>query len=332
MGADIGPGARGSPRAGRTGGELEALSRLQRLLPAPPKGEGEVWFGDDSAAVRLPGPGGMLLLASDCVVAGLDAHLGLTTLADFGWKAMAVSLSDIAAMGGRPLHALVSVVGLGATELGELYSGILEASERYSCPVVGGDLSGGDQVVVSAAVTGWVEEKPVLRCGARPGDAIWVSGALGAAAAGLRLLEAGKPAQVGNGARSVAADLVRAHARPQPALAEGSVARRYGARAMIDVSDGFVADLAKLAEASGVGFDIVGRQVPVAPGASLTEALYGGDDYVLALTTSPLVDLGAAFAASGLGRPHRVGTCTPDASQHCMDGRDIAVGGWQHDL
>ncbi len=153
-----------------------------------------MWFGDDAAVVRPPGADRLLLLAADTVVEGLDADLELTSLADLGWKAMAVNLSDIAAMGGQPGHAIVSVVGLGPSGLDELYAGILEASACYSCPVVGGDLSAGDQLVVTVAVTGWVDGPPVLRSGARPGDRIWVTGPLGAAAAGLRRLREAKAA------------------------------------------------------------------------------------------------------------------------------------------
>ncbi len=149
-----------------------------------------MWSGDDAAVVNVPalspGQAPLLLLAADTLVGGIDADLSLTTLSDFGWKAMAVNLSDIAAMGGRPAHALVSVVGLGPDELEELYEGIREAAAEFGCDVVGGDLSAGNEVVVSVAVTGWVDGEPVLRNGARPGDRIWVTAPLGAAAAGLR--------------------------------------------------------------------------------------------------------------------------------------------------
>jgi thiamine-monophosphate kinase len=197
---------------------------------------------------------------------------------------MAVNLSDIAAMGGAPGHALVSVVGARPKQLRSLYEGILEAAASYHCPVVGGDLSAGSELVVSVAITGWVNGAPVLRSGARPGDTIWVTGALGAASAGLRLLkEAGPPGPAGPHHWSEPeSDLVRAHTRPRPALAEGALARASGATAMIDVSDGLVADLSRVAELSGVGFELL--DVPVAAGATLAEALGGGDDYVLAFT------------------------------------------------
>jgi thiamine-monophosphate kinase len=327
MSAD--PRARAWAAAQPKGGEAEVLARLQELLPLPPAGE--VWFGDDTAVVRVPGPGPAdggqrrLLLASDGVIVGMDADLSLTTLADLGWKAMAINLSDIAAMGGRPSHALVSVAGLKHAELEELYEGILAASSEYSCPVVGGDLSGGPAGFISVAIMGWVEGAPVLRSGARPHDTIWVTGPLGAAAAGLRLLR-----EQGPGARP--AELAAAHARPKPALTEGEVARSTGVTAMIDVSDGLVTDVAKLATASGVGFELFEAQLPIASGATLEEALGGGEDYVLAFAASPRLDISGAFYAAGLPPPYRVGTCTGGPSERLLDGKVLPLLGWEHEL
>lgn len=301
---------------------------MGRLLPpAPP---GEVWFGDDAAVLKVPAANGLLLLTTDTLVAGLDADLSLTTLADLGWKALVVNLSDIAAMGGNPAYGVASVVGLGPDGIDELYTGIREAATRYSCPVVGGDLSGGNQVVVSVAVTGWLDGPPVLRSGARPGDTIWVTGPLGAAAAGLRWLraakEAGKSAPTTTTATHEA--LVQAHARPRPALAEGAAANRAGATAMIDVSDGLAADLGHIAERSGVGFEL--HDVPVAAGATLPEALGGGDDYVLIFTLPAGVDPARVFSVAGLDCPVRVGTCLDDPTQHLLAGKTLPLTGWEH--
>lgn len=186
-----------------------------------------MWAGDDAAVVRVPVPSSvpspgqvpLLLLAADAVVAGIDADLSLTTLSDFGWKAVAVNLSDIAAMGGRPAHALVSVVGLGPDELEELYAGIVEVAAEFGCDVVGGDLSAGSELVVSVAVTGWADGAPVLRSGASPGDRIWVTAPLGAAAAGLRLLRQAGPGPHAWGTADHA--LVSAHPRPRPRWPRG---------------------------------------------------------------------------------------------------------------
>jgi thiamine-monophosphate kinase len=311
--------------------EHEALARLARLLPAAP--EDEVWFGDD-AAVLKPVPGApVLLLATDTVVAGIDADLSLTTLSDLGWKAMAVNLSDIAAMGGCPSRAVVSVVGLGPGELESLYEGVVAAADEYRCPVVGGDLSGGQQVVVTVAITGSVDGPPVLRRGASPGDTIWVTGPLGAAAAGLRLLQGRRSERGGRPWLAEEEALVSAHARPRPALAAGAVARRAGATAMIDVSDGLVADLGQLASQSGVGFELT--EVPHVAGATLQEALGGGEDFVLVFTMGPRGAEGAprqAFEAAGLPVPFLIGECVADPSRHLLAGTTVHVRGWEHVL
>jgi thiamine-monophosphate kinase len=305
-------------------------------MPRPP--EGEVWSGDDTAVVAPPGSsqvtaaGYRLLLTADAVVAGIDADLSLTPLEDLGWKSMAVNLSDIAAMGGVPAHALVSVVGAGPEELDRLYEGILQAAAAFDCPVVGGDLSSGTELVVSVALTGWVKGPPVLRSGAHPGDTIWVTGKLGSAAAGLRLLQrAGPPGLAGPHVWTDAErDLVSAHSRPRPALAEGAAARESGATAMIDVSDGLVADLSHIAVLSGVGFEL--RDVPVAAGATLAEALGGGDDYVLAFSMPDRAGggVGDAFRAAGLPPPYCVGTFVADRAQRSLAGRELEVTGWDH--
>jgi thiamine-monophosphate kinase len=282
--------------------------------------------------VRVPvspaGQAPLLLLAADAVVAGVDADLSLTTLADFGWKALAVNLSDIAAMGGRPAQALVSVVGLGPDELEDLYEGIVEAAAEFGCDVVGGDLSAGKEVVVSVAVTGWLDGAPVLRSGARPGDRIWVTAPLGAAAAGLRLLK-----QAGSGPHAwgpTEQALVSAHARPRPALAEGVVARLAGATAMMDVSDGLAADLDQLARRSGVGVELA--SVPVAEGAAIDEALAGGDDYVLVFTTPGPADVVKAFLSAGVPAPYLIGECVDDVRLRLVAGKTLKVVGWEHSL
>jgi thiamine-monophosphate kinase len=313
-----------SPRPG----EHEALARLRRLLPAAP--EGEVWFGDDAAVVRS-GPGApSLLFATDTVVGDLDADLSLTTLSDLGWKAMAVNLSDIAAMGGTPAQAVVSVVGLGPDDLESLYEGIVAAANEYRCPVVGGDLSAGRQIVVTVAVTGTVDGSPVLRRGARPGDDIWVTGPLGASAAGLRVLRERRSPGVLGPDRDEHEALVAAHARPRPALVAGTVARRAGATAMIDVSDGLLADVGQLTDQSSVGFEL--GEVPVAVGATGEEALVGGDDYVLVFTLAPAGAEAArqAFAAAGLPGPWLIGRCVEDPSRRFLGGAPVQVRGWEH--
>ncbi len=333
-GADAGTPAGGGPGGSGTGssdgargggGEAEAIEFLARALPPGPADE--VWLGDDTAVLRLgSGREGRLLLAADAVVAGLDADLALTTLADLGWKALAVNVSDVAAMGGRPLHAVVTVIGAGMAQLEQLYDGIVQAATHFECPVVGGDLSGGEGLALSVAVTGWCDDHPVLRSGARAGDGIWVTGPLGAASAGLRVLQARGPALLAPDQRA----LVLAHARPRPVVAAGTAARQAGATAMVDVSDGLLADLGHIAERSGVGFRLT--EVPVAPGATIEDALAGGDDYVLVFTLPAGADPGPAFRAHGLGEPLALGRCLPDPAQRLFKGDRVGARGWQHRL
>jgi thiamine-monophosphate kinase len=306
-------------------GEFAAISAIREAL-ADPTGEGETWIGDDAAALRLPDGSPWLLMAADTVVVGVHADLGLTGLDDLGWKAMAASVSDIAAMGGRPGHALVTVAGPPGTDLTALYEGISSAADEFGCPVVGGDLSNATDTVVTVAVTGYCDTAPVLRSGARPGDLIWVTGPLGASAAGLRLLRTGAPHRHDHPGAAAEGEARRAHARPVPQLAAGRAARKAGASAMIDISDGLSADLDHVATASEVGIRLT--TVPVHPAADLAEALGGGEDFVLVFCAPESADVERAF--SGLDTPIRIGRCTADASERSLAGRPLAVTGWQH--
>jgi thiamine-monophosphate kinase len=300
------------------GGEASVIERIRSLLPGPP--EGETWIGDDAAVVAPPA--GSLLLTADLVVAGVHADLGLVGVDDLGWKAMSVNVSDIAAMGGRPLRALVSVAGPPATDLDGLYGGLSEAAERYRCPVVGGDLANAEVLVVSVAVTGTTGELPaVLRSGARAGDSLFVTGPLGASAAGLDALRSGRAAD--------APALAAAHRRPWARLEEGEAARLGGASAMIDVSDGLALDLDRLGAASGVGVSLA--HVPVAEGATMAQALGGGEDYELAFAAADPDAVMSAFAAAGLRTPVLVGRCTADPAERRLDGHPLDPTGWQHD-
>jgi thiamine-monophosphate kinase len=301
-------------------GERAAIERIRALLPAPPPHE--TWIGDDAAVVEPPGR--PLLLAADLVVEGVHADLSLVGLDDVGWKALAVNVSDIAAMGGRPLHALVSVAGPSDTDLDLLYAGIAEAAREYRCAVVGGDLSNAPSLTVAVAVTGECPAgRPVLRSGARPGDALLVTGPLGRSAAGLAVLR--------RRARTDAeAEYAEAHRRPRARVAEGMVAAATGATAMIDVSDGLAADVRNLASASGVGFDLY--TVPADAGwlGSEEDALFGGEDYELLFATPDVDGTTDAFLTEGLRPPIVVGHCTADPAERSLNGRPLPQGGWEH--
>jgi len=275
---------RGRYRSGKLTNEFALIGRLRERFAD---------IGDDAAIVDAPD--GPLLLAADAVVAGVHTPADLP-LEDVGWKAVVVNVSDIAAMGGRPLHLLITVGAPPGTDLDRLFEGVAEASKAYLCPVVGGDLTTAESLVVAVAVTGTVDGTPVMRSGASPGEAIFVTGPLGAAAA---------------------SGWTR---RPVARVAEGVDARGAGATAMIDVSDGLVADLGHIADESGVGFAL--DEVPVAPGATLDQALTGGEDYELVFT--------APVARLPLGI--RIGTCTADPTERTLAGQPLPAdaGGWEH--
>lgn len=274
-------------------------------------------------------PRGQLLLAADAVVAGVHADLALVGLDDLGWKAMAVNVSDLAAMGGTPTHALVTLAGpLAEMDFDLLYDGLTEAADAYRCPLVGGDLSAAPVLVVAVAVAGdgAGPGRPVLRSGAHPGDTVFVTGPLGASAAGLELLRAGRAAE--------APSLVAAHRRPQARVVEGATARACGATAMIDVSDGLAVDLRRLATASGVG--VVLEAVPVAAGVEKATddveamALGGGEDYELVFTSALRSRVDDAFSAAGLRRPLVIGRCTEDPSERRLRDGPLPRLGWEH--
>lgn len=325
-----GPGARPSgPGPGaRPSGEEAVVAAIASVLEAATglAPEGEVWIGDDAAVVAPYS--GRVVLATDAAVAGVHADLSLVGLDDLGWKAMASTLSDVGALGARPKHALVSISAPAGTDLERVAVGIGAASQRWRCPVVGGDVTASLEVVVCAAVTGVLEgDAPaVLRSSARAGDRLFVTGPLGGSAAGLRLLRAG---HVGDGdGDSVQGALVRAHKRPQARVAEGMLARQAGASAMIDVSDGLAIDVWRLAEASGVGVALT--DVPVVPGATEAEALGGGEDYELVITTADPTKLLGEFEAAGLRAPIEIGRCSAEVAERSLQGAPLARTGYLH--
>ena len=322
-----------------TDGEIAAIESIRRALARPP--DGETWIGDDAAVVAGPG-GGSLLLAADTVVEGVHFDLDLVDAADVGWKALAVNVSDIAAMGGRPLHALVTVVGASAAMVDGLARGLAEAAAAYECAIVGGDLSSGPCLVVSVAITGTTgDREAVLRSNARPGDLLFVTGTLGRSAAGLRALRAqasrGATAPAGLTGMAQAAcvpeappELAAAYRRPVARVAEGLAASTGGAMAMIDVSDGLGIDLDRLATASGVG--VLLDAVPTAEGATRDDALSGGEDYELVFAAREPGAVARAFEAASLRPPIRIGVCVSDPTLRRIGDEPLPASGWEHGL
>jgi thiamine-monophosphate kinase len=320
--------------------EFALIGRLRARFEAdgPLPGPDDLGIGDDAAAVSLPDPG-PVILATDLVVEGIHVDTDVSTPEDIGWKSLMVAVSDLAAMGVGAPFALLSVAAPAGFPVERLGDGVAEAAASVGCRVVGGDLSGSPTLVVSVTAVGSLPDDgaPLLRRdGAGAGDHLFVTGPLGASAAGLRLLTGSGSEHAFGGEVPVATPpgvmsvLASAHRRPVARLSEGMVARRAGASAAIDVSDGLVADVVHLAEASGVGLELEFEERVVAIGATRTEALSGGEDYELVLATSDPDGLLAAFAAAGLRTPLAIGRCTQSVGQWTLEGGPLPEGGWRH--
>lgn len=325
-------------------GERGLIERIRRRLGAPPAGV-LLGIGDDAAAVTWSGK--TLLLTTDTLVEGIHFRTTTATLRQVGGKAMAVNLSDIAAMGGEPRYALVALAlprDFRVTDVDELYAGMGEMAARYGVALIGGDTSASpDRIVLTLTVVGEVEGPPLARSGARPGDAVLVTGELGAAAAGLALLEEGG-AGLDPEERAV---VEQAHRAPTPRVPEGRLIRRSGvASAMIDLSDGLATDLGQIATESRVGARVRLDALPVGPATRrVAQALgrdpwrlatTGGEDYELLFTVAPTeADALAARITRETGTPvSLVGEIRPasEGLEFVDDaGRPVAVGsGFDH--
>lgn len=330
-------------------GEFGVIRRLNALLAregrrAPGVALG---IGDDTAVLR-PRPGWDLLVTCDCMLEGrhyLPAH---TTPHSVGRRAMAINLSDVGAMGGRPLYALVSL-GLRADalveDLEELYRGFLAELNPLGACVIGGNLTKTDHAqFIDVTLFGEVERGGALRRStARPGDAVLVTGCPGQAAAGLRLLLAG-----GLSGDPLDAALRRAYCEPSHRAREGrAVAQAGAATAMIDISDGFLGDLGHLCEESGVGAEVVQAHLPVTDALRSAAARLGcepwaltlgdSDDYELLVTSAPerVDEVRAAVASVGGVPVTQVGRLvegTGGIELVLPDGgrRRTTHGGWDH--
>lgn len=299
--------------------------------------------GDDAAVVEVAGC--PIVVAVDTLVEDVHFDRSLSDLGDIGWKALAVNVSDVAAVGGTATAAVISLQrpdGFGIEDVEALYRGLHEGAEAWGCRLVGGDTVGGPNLAVSVTILG-VPVQPgrlLRRAGASVGDVVVLVGRLGLAAAGLALARAGEREVLDQHP-----DLLVAHQRPEPQhLAAGPLVVG-GAASAIDVSDGLGRDLGHIAEASGVHIRVEAGRLPRHPGVvAAGEALGrdpldwivgGGDDYALVATVPAdrmhRVELG--LESSGL-RARVIGEVTEGegATLELDDGtgRDLTRDGWEH--
>jgi thiamine-monophosphate kinase len=300
--------------------EDDVLQRIAAIVGRRTIPKNEVHIGDD-AAVLAPFVG-EALISTDMAVLGVHLDAELFPLEDLGFKAVASAVSDLAAMGGLARGAVVAVGSPPGTDLEELHRGIADAAAVTGCPIVGGDLSRSRDVVVAVTVFGECPGRgAVLRSGARAGDELLVTGPLGRSAAGLRRRRAGA---------GLNDELVVAHRRPWPRLDEGVAARGAGAHAMMDLSDGLGIDLHRMADASGVGFEL--DRIPVANGATEGEAISGGEDYELLIATDNAARLRLIFHDRNLAAPITIGRVVADVTRRTYQGVTFERRGWQHQL
>ena len=269
--------------------ERELLGAIRKVLSGPGD-EVRVGVGDDAAVVATGT--GDLVLTVDQMVERIHFERAIATARQIGYRAVVVAVSDIAAMAASPRYALCALTlgdDVDAAWVMEVFAGMREACDDYALWLVGGNLSRGTEISISISVTGEVARgRAVTRAGARVGDLVLVTGSLGGAAAGRRL------AREARDWKPDRREAVAPFFRPEARVAEAGVLAAHGATSMIDVSDGLAADLARLAEASGVGARIRLEAIPIAPGATSHDALSGGEDYELVVT---LPDAAAAASA-----------------------------------
>ncbi len=294
--------------------------------------------GDDAAAWKVGDT--TELFTTDTMVEGVHFTRDTTPWRDLGWKALAANISDIAAMGGLPKYALVTL-GLPpetvVDDIRELYRGLVDIANAYGVALVGGDTVRSPSVFISISLTGVHTGEPMVRSAARAGDEIAVTGPVGSSGGGLKLMLDNHPRASGE-----AADyLLERHRRPDPAVAQGRILADNGVRAAMDVSDGLADDLSKLCRASGVAARLYTDRVPVHPllmevfpDDAVEFALSGGEDYVLLFTAAPalmrsvLSKLPAGAAVIGetvAGEPGEVRVVDP-AGVETTAGRS----GWDH--
>lgn len=321
-------------------GEFALIRRLKRILDPDVSSPDRVGIGDDASVLPWKKKSS-LLLTHDLLLEGVH-FLKNQDFRDIGWKALAVNLSDIAAMGGRPLEAVVGLglpAGASVENVEALYRGLKAVAKKFACPILGGDTNASrNGWVVAVSVLGECAGRPLLRSGAKAGDTLWVTGALGGAALAWHALRKGKSLPRGR-------EFLRRFLRPEPRLDWAESLRLSGmVTAALDISDGLAGDLAHLAEASGVGAEVEVESLPRAPrfeaacravGAHPVSLLLGGgEDYELLFTVRKGREARFAAWAKRKRIPvSRIGRTTAEAGLKFLEaGRPLRkdVSGYTH--
>lgn len=307
-------------------GEFGFIDRIARSIP--PAAGVRLGIGDDCAALSLP-PGELLLTTTDLLIEQVHFRRDWTDLRTLGRKSVAVNVSDIAAMGGTPRHLFLGLavpVGMSVENLDDFVAGFLEAARHYGATLAGGDTCRSPgPLLISVTAEGAVPEgELVRRSGARPGDTLYVSGTLGDSGLALQLLLAGEAPEP---------FLARRHHDPEARTGLGrALARAAIPTAMIDISDGLLADLGHILEASQAGAAIEAAALPLSAPfrralaqepALLDLALAGGEDYELLFTVPPEREAELVDLAGSVGVPvTRLGRITAPQEGLIVLGRD----------
>ena len=301
----------------------------------------ELGIGDDCALMSVPA-GHQLVLSMDLL--NEDIHFPATAPPSLvGGRAMAVNLSDLAAMGASPTGFTLglSLPSVDPAWLADFSQGLRRMAKSHACPLLGGDITGSihASIGISIQVHGLVKSgQALLRSTAKPGDRVMVSGSLGTAATALQLIQGG----LGAVSKEDRSRLEQSYYSPEPRIALGQ--RLVGkASAAIDISDGLLADLRHIAKASAVQITIQAETVPVSalarrligPEAALWHALCGGDDYELVFTVPPMACATVQALAEELGLPiTEIGQVTAGTGLLCLDeaGKEMntVIGGYEH--
>jgi thiamine-monophosphate kinase len=250
-----------------------------------------VGIGDDAAVLDVP-TGSRLVVSTDSAVENVHFRRAWISPEEIGWRAVQATLSDLAAMGAAPLGLLIALaVPAGwRVDLAALASGIGDAARASGAPILGGDVTDADRLTLGLTALGHAA-RPLTRGGARAGDTLYVTGALGGPGAAVSAWERGGAPRAEHRAR---------FARPEARLAAGTWLAKHGANAALDISDGLAGDVAHLAAASGVRCVIDVNAVPCAVGVSAPDALTSGEEYELLIAAPSLDAHDFARATDGL--------------------------------